>query len=461
MNMLESVHAMLSAQRIKITTREGDFDLSRIATPLPLADRIHALDTTRGFAVLGILLMNIWSFAGPQAIYDYPVAAADWGGAPLQTWAVMHTLFEGSQRALFSMLFGAGMLLMVNRLDERTPGTDSARIYYRRLAFLMLFGLFDLFVLLWPADILFVYALCGLVLYPLRKLKPRTLLLLALVVFAVQGGLRVLSWQESIRLQAEYAALQADPALAASADEASTKRMQAWEAIETRAHPDLDSARIRESTRITGRGAFGEFLVSKLQISLILLIVVGLKSMLLDSLGAMLVGMALLRTGVLRMSAAPRSYFLLALLGYGIGLPLAIWETSAMIGSDFDPILKARNLIHYDFRRMAVGLGHLGLILLFCRSYANSWLATRIAAVGRMALSNYLGQSISCGLLFYTVGFGLYGRFTGYYLYLVVAGIWVIQIAFSNWWLQRYSFGPFEWAWKSLTYKQRQPMRQS
>ena len=127
MNMLESVHAMLSAQRIKITTREGDFDLSRIATPLPLADRIHALDTTRGFAVLGILLMNIWSFAGPQAIYDYPVAAADWGGAPLQTWAVMHTLFEGSQRALFSMLFGAGMLLMVCLLYTSPSPRDRTR----------------------------------------------------------------------------------------------------------------------------------------------------------------------------------------------------------------------------------------------------------------------------------------------------------------------------------------------
>mgnify|MGYP003403498585 FL=1 len=91
--------------------------------------------------MLGILLMNIWSFAGPQAIYDYPVAATDWGGAPLHTWAVMHTLFEGSQRALFSMLFGAGMLLMVSRLDARTPGAGSARIYYRRLGFLMLFGL--------------------------------------------------------------------------------------------------------------------------------------------------------------------------------------------------------------------------------------------------------------------------------------------------------------------------------
>ena len=164
--------------------------------------------------------MNIWSFAGPQSIYDYPVAATDWGGAPLQTWALMHTLFEGSQRALFSMLFGAGMLLMVNRLDERASGSGSARIYYRRLGFLMLFGLFDLFVLLWPADILFIYALCGLVLYPLRKLEPRSLLLLALAVFAVQGGLRAMNWQDSIRLRAEYLAVQADPVLAADADPA-------------------------------------------------------------------------------------------------------------------------------------------------------------------------------------------------------------------------------------------------
>ena len=450
MTMLESIHMPRKNPQ-----------LNGPAIPVPLGERVLALDTTRGFAVLGILLMNIWSFAGPQAIYDYPVAAADWGGAPLQTWAVMHTLFEGSQRALFSMLFGAGMLLMVSRLDERAANPGSAQIYYRRLVFLMLFGLFDMFVLLWPADILFIYALCGLVLYPLRNRKPGTLLLLALIVFLVQGGLRVLNWEESIQLQQEYAAAQADPAPPASADQATAERSQAWEAIEQRAHPDLDSPRTRELIRITGSGAFGEFLASKLQTSLMLLIFVGLKSLLLDSLGAMLVGMALLRAGVLTLSAPVRSYLLLALLGYGIGLPLAAWETTALIGNDFDPILKARNLIHYDFRRMAVGLGHLGLILLFCRRFPRSWLATRIAAVGRMALSNYLGQSILCGLLFYTVGFGLYGRFTGYYLYLVVTGIWVMQIAFSNWWLAQYHFGPFEWVWKSLTYKQRQPLRRA
>jgi len=158
MSVLESLHAPLPAYLIETKAHDREFPLSHIATPLPLVDRIHALDTTRGFAVLGILLMNIWSFAGPQPIYNYPIAAADWGGAPLQTWALMHTLFEGSQRALFSLLFGAGMLLMVNRLGERTPGTGSAGIYYRRLGFLMLFGLFDMVVLLWPADILFIYA---------------------------------------------------------------------------------------------------------------------------------------------------------------------------------------------------------------------------------------------------------------------------------------------------------------
>ena len=128
----------------------GERHVNQTATPLSAADRIQALDTTRGFAVLGILLMNIWSFAGPQSIYDYPVAATDWGGAPLQTWALMHTLFEGSQRALFSMLFGAGMLLMVNRLDERASGGSSARIYYRRLGFLMLFQSF--------AEVLYTYS---------------------------------------------------------------------------------------------------------------------------------------------------------------------------------------------------------------------------------------------------------------------------------------------------------------
>ncbi|MFQ5634544.1 MAG: DUF418 domain-containing protein [Gammaproteobacteria bacterium] len=429
------------------------------AAPVGAAERIQALDTTRGFAVLGILLMNIWSFAGPQAISDYPPAAADWGGAPLQTWAVVHTLFEGSQRGLFSILFGAGMLLMVTRLQAGGPDTPTGRIYYRRLLLLMAFGLFDAFVLLWSADILLIYGLCGLLLYPLRRMGPRALLLAAFVVFTLHATIRTLDWRDSILLQQEYAALHAGPEPPERLDEATAARMRTWEAKEKRAHPDLDDPEIRESVRINASGDFGEFVVERLKTSLVVQIVVGLKSWFLDGLAAMLLGMALFRSGVLTLQAPRSTYLLLAALGYGIGLPLAAWETAATIDADFDAVLKARNLIHYDVRRIAVALGHLGAILLLCRALPGNRAAKRIAAVGRMALSNYLGQSILCGLIFYTVGLGLYGRFTGFYLYLVVAGVWGVQIAFSNWWLARYRFGPFEWVWRSLTYRARQPMR--
>ncbi|MBT8444856.1 MAG: hypothetical protein KJO13_08910, partial [Gammaproteobacteria bacterium] len=265
--------------------------------PVSAAERIHALDATRGFAVLGILLMNIWSFAGPQAIFDYPPAAADWAGAPLQTWALMHTLFEGSQRGLFSMLFGAGMLLMVGRLQAGSPGAPVGRIYYRRILLLMAFGLFDAFVLLWAADILLIYGLCGLLLYPLRRLTARNLLLCALVVFALHATLRVFDWRDSISLQAEYHAVEADPNAAAELDEAQASRIAEWERKERRAHPDLTDPQIQESIRINSRGALGEFLVARWTTSLVVQVVVGLKSWFLDALGTMLLGMALFRAG--------------------------------------------------------------------------------------------------------------------------------------------------------------------
>ncbi len=429
--------------------------------PVSITERIDALDTTRGFAVLGILLMNIWSFAGPQAIADYPVIAADWGGAPLQTWAVMHTLFEGSQRTLFSMLFGAGMLLMVTRLQASAPDAPIGRTYYRRIFLLMAFGLFDAFVLLWAADILLVYGLCGLVLYPLRRLGTRTLLLLAVIVLTIPATMRVVNWQESIPIQQEYNALQANPGAAEALDEATAARMARWETKEKRAHPDLADPEIQESIRINRDGALREFIAERHKTSVIVQVFVGLRSWVLDALGAMLLGMALLRAGVLTLQAPRNTYVLLAVVGYSIGLPIAAWETSALITADFDAVLKMRNLIHYDVRRIAVGLGHLGLILLFCRTFPGSWLATRIAAVGRMALSNYLGQSILGLLIFSTIGLGLYAQFTGYHLYFFVVGIWAIQITFSNWWLARYRFGPFEWIWRSLTYSKRQPLRRN
>jgi uncharacterized protein len=423
------------------------------AGPATPAERITALDTTRGVAVLGILIMNIWSFAGPQAIFDYPLAAADQPGAAVATWAAMHTLFEGSQRAIFSMLFGAGMLLMVGRLDEHATGASSARLYYRRLMFLMLFGLFDMFILLWPGDILLIYSLVGLVLYPLRNLKPVALLALALLVFAVHNGLHYAELKEVTAQQLEFSPDYGGAAPAEDVDELTRDRYESWQSTYGRARPDLDSEQVRERIRVISTGGLGEFVIEQAITSLVLFFVLGLKFMFLDALGMMLVGMALLRSGFLTLKLPARIYWLTLAAGYGVGIPMAGWETATLIATDFDPRIGAQFQLQYDLRRLLVGLGHLSLILMCCRYFPASWLGAKLAAVGRMALTNYLLQTVICTLIFTTVGFGLYGSFTGYYLYFVVAGVWVALIAFSSWWLERNPQGPAERLWRRLTYR--------
>lgn len=419
--------------------------------PVPATERIAALDVTRGCAVLGILLMNIWAFAGPQALYDYPLAAAGWSGAPLETWSVMRVLFEGSQRGLFSLLFGAGMLLMVSRL-EASGAARPGRTYYRRLLWLLAFGLFDAFVLLWPADILVTYALMGLLLYPLRKLGARWLLLLAFAVFALQAGLRMNEAGNAAELAAWHQAQVEAGTLPDGLDDEGAARLAEWEQLEKRARPSIDTAEVQQSIAAISSGSFGEFYRARATTSAVLLLIVGPRAFWLDALATMLLGMALLRLGVLTLQAPPSTYRWMMIAGYGIGLPLAAWETSTLVASGFDAVRKAELMVHYDLRRLAVAFGHLGLILTICSSGLLPAAQRRLAAVGRMALSNYLAQSILCGLVFYTVGLGLYGQFTGYWLYLVVFGVWALLLAWSPWWLARYGQGPAERLWRRLTY---------
>lgn len=429
-------------------------------TPAPASptQRLQALDATRGIAVLGILLMNIWAFAGPQAFFDYPLALAGQGGAPLATWAVVHTLFEGSQRALFSLLFGAGMILMVSRLEASDPPVSAGGIYYRRIGLLILIGLFDSFVLMWPADILLTYGLCGLALFPLRRLSARMLLLAGIGVLAALAMLRTLDWQSDIEARETYRQVVSGEISTTPLPPPVQAQVDDWTRVLERSQPDIGSPKALESMRVMREGSFAELYVERAKSGLILQTVVMFNSWLLDALGTMLIGMALFRSGILAMTATPATYLRIAMVGFAVGLPLSIWETTTLAASGFDPILRARHLIHYDLRRIAIGLGYLGSILWICQAVPGHWLLRQLAAVGRMALSNYLGQSIICGLIFYSIGLGLYGRFTGYYLYVVVLVVWVLQILFSNWWLSRFRFGPAEWLWRSLSYRRRQPL---
>ena len=134
-------------------------------------ERVSGLDTIRGFALLGILLMNIAGFGLPFAAYDNPVPAGGYTGKNLLTWFVVSIVADGKMRAIFSMAFGASVYLLIDRLIRKGAAASAADIHYRRMLWLLLFGLIHGY-LIWSGDILYVYAMCGLVLYPLRKLSP-------------------------------------------------------------------------------------------------------------------------------------------------------------------------------------------------------------------------------------------------------------------------------------------------
>jgi uncharacterized protein len=167
--------------------------------------------------------------------------------------------------------------------------------------------------------------------------------------------------------------------------------------------------------------------------------------------------MALYKYRVFDASRSRRFYTVMALLGFAVGLPVNAWELYRFVASDYD--IFATIIPTYDLGRLGCAFGYVGLVMLFCKSGMWTRLKASLAAVGRMALSNYLAHSVICGLIFTGAGFGLVGELQRHQLYYVVAAIWLIQLVASPLWLRYYRFGPVEWLWRSLTYGARQPMR--
>ncbi|MVM29038.1 DUF418 domain-containing protein [Spirosoma sp. HMF4905] len=437
-------------------------DSGKLSTPRPVAkaNRIQTIDLIRGFALLGILLMNIPGFGLGMLFSTFYEFVRRGAGPDFYTWTVVSTGFSGTMRGLFSMLFGAGMLLFTINKSADTDATTVAGYYYRRLLWLILFGVFNAYILLWDGDILFQYGLCGLVLYVFRRAKPIWLIGLALLCVGINLIRPAVSYSEIRANRASYLeAIQLEKAHQ-KPSEKQTAAKAAWEKYTKSFQKDarqeaeeLKAMRGTYSTAFVHRIPENSFYESNF---------VYFNSW--DCLLMMFLGMALLKWGFFSNQLPTSTYALTLLVGYGLGLPISWVYVQGRIDllqhiDVFVDSYRVNPAQVYDLRRILLALGHASLLILVYRANIVPWLMKALTAVGQMAFTNYLMQSIICTLFFNGYGLGYFGKLAYHELFYLVAGVWLFQLIASPIWLHYFRFGPFEWLWRSLTYWQAQPMR--
>ena len=425
------------------------------AGPVKHGERINSLDIMRGAALFGILLMNIAGMGLPRA-YNNPIM---WGGAEgldLLAWVTTNMFFEGTMRGMFSLLFGAGIILLTSRAEAKGNQIQIADIYYRRNILLVLFGMTHAYLLLWVGDILFYYGIAALFLFPLRKASPKILITLGISLNII---LFVWSYVEHNGLIETHSEYQAATLVQESDDELSeeqTEAIETWEDIIKDSKPD--EKKLQEIIDYR-RGGYVGIVKNQAPIVFSIESESGYRFLVMDAMAFMLFGMALMKMGVLTLEKSRHFYWMLVLFGYGIGLVVNASEVRTIIDGGFDPLSFSHAGRSYEIGRIAMTAGHLGVLSLFCSCNCLPWLKIRLAAVGRMALTNYIAHSVIVIFIFTGLGFGLFGALARHQLYYVVLGIWIFQLITSKIWLHHYRFGPLEWCWRSLTYFKKQPMK--
>ena len=428
-------------------------DSENITAPVVAKARIRSIDTLRGVALLGILLMNIIAFGQPFASYINPIFDGNLEGLNLTTYVVMDVLVEGSMRAIFSMLFGAGLLLFIAKPDADEGLVKT--LYYRRTWLLILFGLFNAYVLLWLGDILFAYGVAGLLLYLFRRQSARRLAITAAVIFGLLALLYTAGHIQGRELHREVLAIEALPAeVELTAEQRRT--MENWDAYLTQ--PLFSPESVELDRQIRKSGYVDNFLYL-VPLNLLFQTLGLIGGGLWDALAMMLLGMAFMKWGLFDAGRSMRFYAALCILGFGLGLPVNYYEVNAFVNSDFQMYWTPSSRPTYDLGRLLVALGYIGLVMMICKSGILAGLRAALAAVGQTALSNYLLQSVLCNAIFMGWGFNLFGELGRFQLYYVVLGVWVLQLIISPIWLRYFRFGPAEWLWRSLTYRKKQRMR--
>jgi uncharacterized protein len=415
--------------------------------------RVSSLDALRGFALFGILLMNILWFGLPENTVEDLRLRNEFSGPNYWCWWIIDVFFHGTMRGMFSLLFGASTVLILEQYTKKTDVDSAAEFYFRRLIVLFVFGLINAYILLWPGDILYTYALAGMFIFAFYRMPVKRLLIIAGIVMVLFSMKQSWSRQKPVRLKAA-----ADAALAIDTTVTPLTSLQQadienWKSFEQ--EHSVEHKRAVDNDQITfTHSDFWTFFFYSASISYYLETEFVYNFFFLDAFSFMLIGIALYRTGVLTGKRTKKFYFLLSMCGYAIGFPIYYLATSAKVNYGFDAYLIALHqpLVLEQFGRLGLTLGNIGLLSLLFQLPFSSRLVSLMQPVGRLAFTNYLMQSIIGLFLFSGFAFGLFNKLERYELYYVVAAIWIFQLVFSHVWLKFYAIGPFEWLWRSATH---------
>ena len=395
--------------------------------PVDQAHRQLSLDFIRGIAIFGILIMNIQLFGNVFTSYFNPTVNGDFSGINRVTWYITHIFFEQKFYTIFSMLFGAGIVLMAEKATAK--GVSAAKIHYRRNLILLVFGACHGFFI-WYGDILLTYALFALFIYAGWKSNPRNLiitglLLSVLISFLMLAGAGSLPPEEVAKMQKQFL-------------------------------PSLDVIQ-REVEAYRGGWSENQVLrLESLQHMLGFIVFFGIRIA-----GCMLLGMALFKLGIINGLRSKIYYRNLAFLCLVPGLLAVTYGATLMVENNFEDAAKIQ-MVYGQINFLAsivVALGYIGLFHWFYMSEGRQWIKSRFEAVGQMAFTNYISQSVVCTFIFYGIGLGLFASMSRAELILVAIAVFVIQFLWSKWWLEKFYFGPLEWLWRSLTYFKFQPFK--
>ncbi len=409
-------------------------------------DRIESLDVLRGFALLGILLVNIVAFGlVSSAFLDPGIYLTPIGGIDYIVWAFIELSSEGAMRTLFSILFGAGVVLFVTGSTAK-----SGWLHYRRNFWLLVFGLINAYIFLWPGDILVTYALSGFVLWFVRNWKARSLLILATFLILI-GSLQNFAMKSTLEIARDAAEeMKISISKGEEFSEETAEWAQGWIDYEEDNQAEIDNIPNEVKKRTSSYSSAYEYNLEKANEMIYFVLPFFL---FLDALMMMVIGMALFKLGVLDGGRDIKFYIRMMCMGFLTGISINAYEVLLITNSNMD-IIETNPYFRftYHFGRLFMGLGYLGLVILLIKIEKLESLRFRLACVGRMALTNYLMHSVIALFIFTGAGLGLLGKFSWSQLYLFVLLIWVIQLYISPLWLKYFYFGPVEWLWRLLTY---------